>query len=53
MTFEFWFMFPIAMSTGVGGAIFFSPIFLIALKLEPTVRSAPRSLRSSSDSVPG
>ena len=44
MTFEFWFMFPIAivvatiaMSTGVGGAIFFSPIFLIALKLEPTV----------------
>lgn len=44
MTFEFWFMFPIAiavatiaMSTGVGGAIFFSPIFLIGLKLDPTV----------------
>lgn len=44
MSFEFWFMFPvaivvstIAMSTGVGGAIFFSPIFLLVLGLDPTV----------------
>lgn len=44
MTLEFWFMFPvaiavatIAMSTGVGGAIFFSPIFLLVLGLDPAV----------------
>lgn len=42
-TFEYWYMFPIsigvasiAMSTGIGGAVFFSPIFLLWLKLEPT-----------------
>lgn len=44
MTLEFWFMFPvavavatIAMATGVGGAVFFSPIFLLVLGLEPAV----------------
>jgi hypothetical protein len=44
MTVEFWFMFPvaiviatIAMSTGIGGAVFFSPIFLLVLQLDPTV----------------
>lgn len=44
MSFEFWFMFPvaiavatIAMSTGIGGAIFFSPIFLLVLGLDPAV----------------
>lgn len=44
MTVEFWFMFPvaiavatIAMSTGIGGAIFFSPIFLLVLGLDPAV----------------
>ena len=44
MTLEFWFMFPIAiavatiaMSTGIGGAIFFSPIFLLVLGLDPAV----------------
>ena len=44
MTLEFWFMFPvaiavatIAMSTGIGGAIFFSPIFLLILGLDPAV----------------
>jgi len=41
---QYWFMFPIsiviatiAMSTGVGGAVFFAPIFLIGLKLAPPV----------------
>lgn len=44
LTFEYWYLFPIsvviatvAMSTGIGGAVFFSPIFLLWLKLEPTV----------------
>ncbi len=44
LTFEYWFLFPIsviiatiAMATGIGGAVFFSPIFLLWLKLEPTV----------------
>lgn len=38
----YWYMFPvsvliatIAMSTGIGGAVFFSPIFMLLLKLEP------------------
>ena len=42
--FDNWFMFPIsiviatiAMSSGVGGAIFFAPIFLLGLGLEPEV----------------
>lgn len=44
LTFEFWYLLPlsiliatIAMSSGVGGAVFFSPLFIIALGLEPTV----------------
>ena len=44
LTFHYWFMFPIsigiatiAMSTGIGGAVFFSPIFMLALKIEPSV----------------
>ncbi len=41
---ELWYLFPlsiviatIAMSTGIGGAVFFSPIFMLLLKLEPSV----------------
>lgn len=41
-SFELWFLFPlsiliatIAMSSGIGGAVFFSPLFILALKLEP------------------
>ena len=44
LSFDNWFLFPIsilvattAMSTGIGGAVFFSPIFILWLKLEPTV----------------
>lgn len=44
LTFEFWYLFPIslliatiAMSSGIGGAVFFSPLFMLALKLEPGV----------------
>ena len=44
MSFEFWFLFPIsiaiatvAMASGIGGAVFFSPIFLLWLQLEPSV----------------
>ena len=44
LTFEFWYLFPIsivvatvAMSSGIGGAVFFSPLFMIVLKLEPRV----------------
>jgi uncharacterized membrane protein YfcA len=44
LTFEFWYLFPvsiviatIAMSSGVGGAVFFSPLFMIALKLDPKI----------------
>jgi len=42
--FSYWYLFPISiliasisMSSGIGGAVFFSPLFLIALKLEPSV----------------
>jgi hypothetical protein len=38
MTFEYWFLFPVAvlvaamaMASGVGGATFFTPIFIISL----------------------
>lgn len=41
---EFWYLFPvsiliatIAMSTGIGGAVFFSPLFMLVLKLDPIV----------------
>lgn len=44
LTFEFWYLFPVsifiatlAMSTGIGGAVFFSPLFMLALKLEPKI----------------
>jgi len=44
MTLQYWFMFPIgmliatlAMSAGVGGATFFSPLFILALGLPPEV----------------
>ncbi len=40
ITFALWYLFPvsiliatIAMSSGIGGAVFFSPPFLLALKL--------------------
>lgn len=42
LSLEFWYLFPasiliatIAMSSGVGGAVFFSPLFILALKLDP------------------
>lgn len=41
---EFWYLLPvsiliasIAMSSGIGGEVFFSPLFILALKLEPKV----------------
>lgn len=44
LTFEFWYLFPIAiviatvaMSSGVGGAVFFSPLFMLGLQLNPRV----------------
>lgn len=44
ISFEYWYLSPIAigvatlaMASGIGGAVFFSPIFLLWLKLEPTV----------------
>ena len=44
MTIEYWFVFPIsilfatvAMASGVEGATFFSPLFILALKLPPDV----------------
>ncbi len=44
MTLEYWYLFPIsvliatiATATGIGGAVFFSPLFMPALRLEPSV----------------
>lgn len=44
ITFEYWYLFPIstiiatiAMSTGVGGAVFFSPLFMLALQLDAKI----------------
>lgn len=44
LTLEFWYLLPIsiiiasiAMSSGVGGAVFFSPLFILALKLDPKI----------------
>lgn len=44
MTFEFWFMFPVAiivatvaMASGVGGATFFAPILILALRFPPEI----------------
>lgn len=43
-TFDYWYLFPISiiiatisMSSGIGGAVFFSPLFMLALKLEPRI----------------
>ena len=44
VTFELRYLFPasiliatIAMASGIGGAVFFSPLFMILLELEPSV----------------
>ena len=44
MTFQYWFMLPvaaviatIAMASGIGGATFFVPVFILALRLPPEV----------------
>lgn len=44
VTFEYWYLFPIAiliatiaMSSGIGGAVFFSPLFMLAMGLEPKI----------------
>ncbi len=44
LTFDYWFLFPlsiliatIAMASGIGGAVFFSPLFMLGLKLDPVV----------------
>ncbi len=44
MTFQYWYMFPvsilvatIAMASGVGGATFFAPIFILGLRISPEV----------------
>ena len=44
ISFELWYLFPasiliatIAMSSGIGGAVFFSPLFMLALRLDPQI----------------
>ncbi len=44
LSLELWYLFPIsiviatiAMSSGIGGAVFFSPLFMLALKLDPVI----------------
>lgn len=44
MSLENWYLFPVsvliattAMASGIGGAVFFSPLFMIVLKLDPAV----------------
>ncbi|MGF1734884.1 sulfite exporter TauE/SafE family protein [Photobacterium satsumensis] len=44
LSFEFWYLLPIAtvistiaMSSGIGGAVFFSPLFMLALNLDPKI----------------
>jgi len=44
LSFQYWYLLPIsilistiAMSSGIGGAVFFSPLFMLALKLEPSI----------------
>ena len=44
LDFGFWYLFPIsiliattAMASGIGGAVFFAPLFILGLKLEPAV----------------
>jgi uncharacterized membrane protein YfcA len=43
-TYEFWYLLPISiliatisMSSGIGGAVFFSPLLMLALKLDPRI----------------
>lgn len=44
LSLEYWYLFPIsiliatiAMASGIGGAVFFSPLFMLVLKLDPSV----------------
>ena len=44
LSFEYWFLFPIsmliatiAMASGIGGAVFFSPLFMLALRLDAKI----------------
>jgi len=44
LTLEYWYLLPVsiviatvAMASGIGGGVFFSPLFILALKLEPSV----------------
>lgn len=44
LSFEYWYLFPISiliatisMSSGIGGAVFFSPLFMLGLGLEPRI----------------
>jgi len=44
LSFQYWYLLPIsiliatiAMSSGIGGAVFFSPLFILLLKLEPSI----------------
>ena len=44
LSFEYWYLLPISiliatisMSSGIGGAVFFSPLFMLGLKLEPRI----------------
>ena len=44
LTLEYWFLFPIsvviatiAMASGIGGAVFFSPLFILALRLDAKI----------------
>ncbi len=44
ISFELWYLLPlsiviatIAMSSGIGGAVFFSPLFMLGLKLDPAI----------------
>ncbi len=57
MSFEYWYLFPVsigvatlAMASGIGGAVFFSPIFLLWLKLEPSVAIGTALITEFSDS---
>ncbi len=50
--FENWYLFPvsiliatIAMASGIGGAVFFSPLFIFVLKLEPSVAAVTETPR--------
>jgi len=47
LSLEYWYLFPVsiviatvAMASGVGGGVFFSPLFILVLKLEPSIAVA-------------